>query len=455
MKTNHFTNRISVAVLSFLLLTASFTGCAGKTDNAGTTEASKETETTVTTVSEENTTSEIAETEEAKEPVTITYVSGQDETGALEKIIEAFEAKYEYITIDLQELPGNSDDIKKSISTSLAAESTTPDVFGVDIIWVSQFAAAGWLLDVTEEVSEISDEFLAGPLLTTEYDNKNYAFPNYTDVGLLYYRSDIISTPPTTWDELVELSKEYIGTNGIEYGYVFQAYQGEPVVCNALEFIKQNGGQDLVDGEFVLDSQNTIDALNFIIELIDTGISPEGVLTHKPEDTRAIFEEGKALFMRNWTYAYALSQAETSKVAGKVGVTTLPVGPDGTSSSGTVGGWNTAINSRTEHPEEAKLFAEFLSSAEAQKIRTILASTFPTNKAVYDDAEVNKALPYLSDLVEAFDESQPRPQVTDYSAISTILQEYLHKALTKELPVDTAVEELNNALNTAYKDQIS
>ena len=161
-------------------------------------------------------------------------------------------------------LPGASDDVKKSLMTSLAAGDSEPDVFECDIIWISQFAAAGWLLDVTDNLEAKSDEYLSGPLSTCYYDGKAYAYPNYTDVGLLYYRSDLVETPPTTWDELVSMSQEHIGSDGIEYGYVFQAFQGEPISCNMLEFIKQNGGTDYEDGQFAMNNENTIVRLNLL-----------------------------------------------------------------------------------------------------------------------------------------------------------------------------------------------
>lgn len=440
--------RLIYLLLVFVFISGSVIGCAKKS-NSNTEATSNNTSSKVTVQATVTPAPVTSGAQNTSEEVTLTYVAGKDDSGATQQIIEAFQTKYPNIKIDFQELPGNSDDVKKSISTSLAAGDSSPDVFSADIIWISQFASAGWLLDVTNEVSAIKDQYLSGPVLTTEYNGKNYAFPSYTDVGLLYYRKDLVETPPKTWDELVALSKEHIGKDGIEYGYVFQAFQGEPVVCNSLEFIKQNGGVDLVDGKFQINSKNAVDALKFMRSLIDEGISPEGVLTHKPEDTRAIFEEGKALFMRNWTYAYALANAETSKVAGKVGVTTLPVGPDGTSSSGTIGGWDIAINSKTEHKDAAILFAQYLSGAEAQKIRTVVASTFPTNKAVYEDEEIKAAAPYLADLAIAFDQAQPRPQVSDYAKVSGIIQEYTHKALTLDLDYETALNKLNDALNQA------
>jgi multiple sugar transport system substrate-binding protein len=364
-------------------------------------------------------------------------------------MIKAFNAKYPNITVDHQMTSGASDDVKKSLMTSFAAGDTDPDVIECDIIWVSQFAAAGWLMDLTSDLEAKSSDYLGGPLKTCYYDNKAYAFPDYTDVGLLYYRKDLVSTPPTTWDELVQDCKDNIGKNGIENGFAFQMFQGEPTSCNMLEFIKQDGGTDLTDGKFAMANDKTKAALEYVEGLIKDGISPESVLNNKPDDSKALFESGNTLFMRNWTYAYASAQKDTSKVAGNVGVTQLPVGPDGTSSSGTLGGWNMAINANTDAPEASKVFVEFMTSFEAQKIEAMERSTLPTVSKVYDDAEVQAKLPFLADVKDAADNAAPRPQVKDYPTISTIFQEYFHKALTGDMDNDAAMTEMDTKLNEA------
>lgn len=424
-------------LLATSVVAASFAGCGNESSS--------------TSASAASATDEAASPEDISGE--ITFVSANDQTGALDEMIESFNKVYPNVVVNHESLPGASDDIKESLMTSLAAGDSSPDVFECDIIWVSQFAAAGWLADVTEDIEPIADQYLGGPLSTVYYNDRAYAYPDYTDVGLLYYRSDIIDTPPTTWDELVELSNEYVGKDGIEYGYLFQMFQGEPTSCNMLEFIKQNGGQDLVNGEFKLNSSNSVESLEFVEELISSGVSPEGVLTHKPADSRAIFEEGNALFMRNWTSAYALTQTEEgSQVVGKVGVAALPTGPNGSSSSGTLGGWAFAVNAYSEQTEAAKAFAEYMSSYEAQKISALKRGTFPVVADVYDDEEVLSEQPYIAAVKDAADAAEPRPQVRDYSTVSTLFAEYIHKALTGELSNEEALETLDTKLNEALAE---
>lgn len=428
-------------LLSAALVTTAFAGCGGNSASNG------DSETGGTETTETAETTDAADTDLSAK---ITVVTANDTTGALEDMIAAFNEVYPNIEVDLQMSSGASDDVKKSLMTSFAAGDSDPDVIAADIIWISQFAAAGWLLDVTDELEAVSDQYLAGPLKTCYYEDRAYAFPDYTDVGLLYYRTDIIDTPPTTWDELVELAEEHKGEGGTDYGYIFQMFQGEPTSCNMLEFIKQNGGHDLDEtGKFSMANDNTYEALDFVKGLIADGITPEDVLNHKPDDSLSIFNEGKAIFMRNWTYAYARAESDESKVAGNVGVAPLPIGPNGTESSGTLGGWNLAINSQTDEKEASLLFVKFMSSFDAQKIEVTERGTFPTIAAIYDDEEVLAALPHLAYIKDAADNAAPRPQVRDYPTISTIFQEYFHKVLAGGADEKATIEEMDEKLNDA------
>lgn len=431
-------------LLSALLATSAFaTGCSSSSDSSAASASTDDTKATT----------EATTTAAKQEEASIVFASGKDTGGAIAAMIKEFQIENPNITVDFQELPGASDDIKKSVMTSLAAGDDDPDVLALDIIWVSQFASAGWLMDVTSDVNAIKDKYLGGPISTCFIGDKAYAFPDYTDVGLLYYRTDIITTPPKTWDELITMANEHKGEGGTEYGYVFQAFQGEPVVCNALEFIKQNGGTDLVDGKFSINSTQTIDALKFMRKLIDDGISPEGVLTHKPNDSLAIFSEGKSIFMRNWTYAYSCNSDPASKIQGKVGVAPLPVGPTGTESSGTLGGWNLGINTYTDEKDAAIKFASFISGEKGQKIRATNTGTFPVLEASYSDADILKVLPHLTSCASAVDEAKPRPQVDDYPAISSIMQPWFHKALTGDASYEDALTGMTNEVNALLSKQ--
>ena len=268
----------------------------------------------------------LAETEH--EPVTIQFLTGADSTGYTEALIEAFHAEYPWITVEINYIPGNTDDVKKSLINSLNAEDTDPDVFLTDVVWTGQFASAGWIKDLTGTYDPaIHSE---GAVQSCTYDGKLFAIPNYTDIQLLVYRSDIIGEDevPTTWQELLDVCAKYVGQDGINYGWLWQGAQKEAVVCNAVSFIGSNGGAFVKDGQIVCNSPETVEAVKFMHDMVyEYNYSPEDVLSHVPADTTPIYEQGVALFETCWPGGYAqLLVDDTSTVKDKVAITTMPVG---------------------------------------------------------------------------------------------------------------------------------
>ena len=292
-------------------------------------------------------------------PVTIQYRGLADSTGTTQKMAEDFMALYPWITVEIDEVPGNTDDVKKSLINSLNAGDSDPDVFLTDVVWTGQFAKTGWIMDLTDKFD--ASIYSEGSLQSCQYAGKYFAMPVYTDIQLLVYRSDIIGEDevPKTWDELLAVCEKYVGkAEGISYGWLWQGAQKEAVVCNAVSFIGSNGGAFVADGQAVANCKETVEAVQFMHDMIyKYNYSPEDVLSHVPANTTPIFEQGVALFATAWPGGYAqMLTDDTSTIKDKISITTMPVGFSGTQPGSCTGGWNIAINANTDHPEEALLF---------------------------------------------------------------------------------------------------
>ncbi|TCJ18911.1 extracellular solute-binding protein, partial [Rubrobacter taiwanensis] len=72
-----------------------------------------------------------------------------------------------------------------------------------DVIWPAQFAANGWIVDLSDRFGNRGD-FLEGTIQSNTYEGAIYGVPWFTDAGMLYYRADLLEEagvePPTTWD---------------------------------------------------------------------------------------------------------------------------------------------------------------------------------------------------------------------------------------------------------------
>src|SRR3546814_3937739 len=138
------------------------------------------------------------------------------------------------------------------------------------------------------------------------------------------------------------------------------------------------------DGEGTSDNDEAAAALDRAASWVGT-ISPRGVLNYAEEDARGAFQSGRAVFMRNWPYAWALANAGDSPVKGKVGVAALPAGEDGRPAA-TLGGQQLAVSRYSEHTAEAADLGRYLKSEDEQKRRALERSCNPPRHSLYDDA---------------------------------------------------------------------
>jgi len=374
----------------------------------------------------------------------------QRESPVERELLAAFEAAHPGVRVRQREMPASSDVQHQQFVTWLVAGDPSVDVYLIDVIWVAEFAAAGWIRPLDAFLAPARRaEFFPSLLRAMTYEGKPFALPRFTENGLLYYRKDLVPAPPATWDELVALAKRH-QRPGLA-GFVFQGLQYEGLVVNFLEHLWARGG-DVLDerGRAALHGPAGLSALTFLVDLLHTHrISPPGVTTYMERESLQEFLEGRAVFHRNWAYAWSQVERQDSKVRGRVGVAPLP-GAGGRPGAGALGGWNLAVSRFTRHPEAAWRLVDWLTSGAAQRRKALGEGRIPTLRALYADAEVLRANPHLAVLRTLLPAARPRPVSPFYPRLSGILQGYLSRALARTTtPQDAlagAAAELDRAL---------
>ncbi|WP_248446203.1 ABC transporter substrate-binding protein [Sinorhizobium meliloti] len=353
-------------------------------------------------------------------------------------------AKFEKETghkVNLVTMPASSSEQFSQYRLWLAAGNKDVDVYQTDVIWAPQLAEQ--FVDLTEATKDVVGEHFPTIIQSQTVNGKLVALPFYTDAPALYYRKDLLDkygkTPPKTWDELAATAKEVqdkeraAGSADI-WGFVFQGNAYEGLTCNALEWIKSSGGGQIIepDGTISVNNEKAAAAVEKVKEWIGT-IAPKGVLAYQEEESRGVWQTGNAVFMRNWPYAYALGNGDDSAVKGKFEVAPLPAATDGDQPSSTLGGWNLAVSKYSDEQEAAIAFVKFLGSAETQKVRAIELSNLPTIAALYDDAEVAAAQPFMPHWKPIFQSAVPRPSAVakvKYNEVSSKFWSAVHNTLS-------------------------
>jgi multiple sugar transport system substrate-binding protein len=341
-----------------------------------------------------------------------------DGTGIWRDLIQQFEHLHPDVRVQLIEGPPGTDTREDMYSTSFLSGDAGYDIVYCDVISVAKFAAAGWLMDLSGRPSkEDIGDYLPADLRAGTYRGRLYRIPAFTDAGVLYYRKDLVSSPPATFEDLLLLANKNKTTD--RWGFVWQGKQYEGLVTVYLEVLWGFGG-DWIDAEtheVLLDRPEALLALDFLKKTIGA-ISPPAVTTYTEEETRTLFQSGHSVFLRNWPYVWTLVNGPVSTVDGQVGMAPMVHAPGG-SSAAVLGGWGFGISTFTRNPAAAWQFVEFLTQGEQLHRVQLRAGRIPARKSLVPP-----------EFVSILNSARMRPPIPQYAQASDILQRWLSAALT-------------------------
>ena len=346
--------------------------------------------------------------------------------------LDRFRRENPDVLVRTETLPNASDVAREMFLTALEGGADDFDVFSIDVVWAPEFARAGWLADLSDAFppARLREEYLASAVEAVTLDGRIHAVPWFLDVGLLYYRTDLVPRAPRTYAELRDFARAAMERDRRLSGFLWQGRQYEGLNCNVFEAVWGHGGEVLRNGRIALESDEARAALGWLRETVVSGLSPRSVIASAEEETRRAFQDGRAVFLRNWPYVWAEVQKPGSAVRGKVGFAPLP-SANGAPGPGTLGGWQLAVNAHAPpwRRRAAERLVAFLTSHEAAVDLALHYSRIPARRAVYDDPRVRDRAPFIAALLPVALAARPRPVTPYYALASDSIQGELSAAV--------------------------
>jgi multiple sugar transport system substrate-binding protein len=377
----------------------------------------------------------------------ITYVQGKDNSNVVRPLIEKWNAAHPNEKVTFKEQTDQADQQHDDIVQHFQAKDASYDVVDVDVVWTAEFAAKGWLQPLKDKMAFDTSAMLKPTVNAATYKGTLYAAPQTSDGALLYYRKDLVPTPPKTWDEMMGMCSIAKQNNIGCYAGQFSKYEG--LTVNASEAINSAGGSVLdPDGKPSLNTDQAKAGLENLAKAYADGNIPKEGITFQEEQSRQAFQSGKLLFLRNWPYVYNLATTEgSSAVKDKLGIAPIP-GKDGPGAS-SLGGHSMAISVYSKNKATALDFLKFMTSEETEKFYATQGSLAPVLGSLYTDAALVKKLPYLPVLKTSIENAVPRPVSPFYPAVTKAIQENAYSAIKGEKPVDTALSDMQKSIESA------
>ncbi len=287
------------------------------------------------------------------------------------------------------------DFMEQRIQQLVAGESKDYDIYHYDSQWIGGLVARNALepLDGPDYLGnpnsmikfddffpELSYRLAKYPTEDAQLTAGNFgAFANTPTYGLpwslnaqaLWYRTDLVPTPPKTWDELRQMAKTL--TTGDVYGMAFQGSRaGDYISVDFLPIMWSFGGQlwdpTTYTAEGYVNSPESVAALQFMTDMVnvDKSVDPASGNWTINERLSAILQ-GKTAMSLNWVPLFGgiAEDPASSLVAGKIGLAPSPAGPGGQAAM--YGSQGSGINALSERKAEAWQYLQWLTSSDIQR----------------------------------------------------------------------------------------
>jgi multiple sugar transport system substrate-binding protein len=381
----------------------------------------------------------------AQNPNELVWAIGGSDIQTLQPTADLWNDAHPDTPVRIERLPNDADGQRIQLGLELNAEGTGFDVLGLDVIWTGEFAEYGWIDSLEELRDEAEQRIVEGPLQTAIYSDQFWVMPYTSNTGFLYYRTDLLGTPPKTWDEAVQIGKAAAEQARIA-PYVGQGAAYEGLVVNYLEYLWGAGGEVLTDDPFTV-LFNTTDAAKISTDFMYTsardGFYAPAFNTMQEQQAQITFAAGQAVFMRNWPSFYSIMQdPANSEIVGMYDIAPLPVFREG-ETTGALGGFNLALSKFSTKKELAKEFIRFASFNEQVQTGLGASARPPVLKVAYERLQNDPVMRLLGQILPG---AKPRPPVPFYNDISVAIQEQIFPAYTGQKPIPDALEEIQRSI---------
>ncbi len=382
-------------------------------------------------------------------PVALNLYLYPDNSGATQTAIKNCDAqsggKY---TISYQKLPNGSDGQRQQMVRRMAAHDSSLDILGLDVTWEAEFAQAGWVVPWTGTYLAQAENGTLGPALQTAmWKGQLVAVPDNTNTQLLWYRSDLVPTPPATWAQMIadaeQLAKEgkphYIEIQGAQY-------EGTTVWFNTM--VASAGGTVLnPDATQVTLGPQAVTALSIMKQLASSSAADPSLDVQMENPNRLAMEAG---FELNYPFVYPAMKTDNPKLFKVFKWAPYPEVTAGVPAKVTIGGIDLAVGAYSAHKDLAFQAALCLRDAQNQLNGATVGGVPPTIASLYDNPALFADYPFHADILSELQNASVRPKTPVYQVVSIDISHLISPpgGISPTGTKDSMAGQLNNALQS-------
>ncbi|GIE76613.1 sugar ABC transporter substrate-binding protein [Actinoplanes philippinensis] len=366
-------------------------------------------------------------------PGELVIVSGDEDgrAGSRQILIDLWNQQHPDKRARIEPVSGGADEEHSAMERyAKGEEEVKADILNLDMTSIAEFAAFGYIAEwpADRTPGQLLGELLEKPRASCYYQNRLWALPFNTDVGVMFARrSQLKSAPPTpplafTWNDVLDHEPPDKSTTP-EWAYAGQLDAYEGLTVNAVEALwavqKEIGGPAAsapsplgvpTDPAIWTAAVNRLYGPPGKPRVVDTDST-----SYREETTTAQFLNSRIVFMRNWPTAFRTlveaSDQQVTVAAADIVMTPLP-GP------AVLGGQNLAVVAGSPRGDDARELIAFLASEASQRLLMQVGGFAAATAATYDRPEIKAAHPYAPTIRSALEDSRQRLQTPYYPLFS-------------------------------------
>jgi multiple sugar transport system substrate-binding protein len=385
-------------------------------------------------------------------PVTLNFYSFNDQSGAVQTAVtncsKQSNGKY---TITYNKLPSSADDQRLQMARRLAAQDSTMDILGLDVTWEAEFSQAGWILPWTGTYKQQAEAgTLKVPLQTATWKGQLVAVPYNSNTQLLWYRDDLVKTPPTTWDQMIA-DAEQLAKEGKPHLIEIQGAQYEGVTVWFNTLVASAGGSILTPSSAnAAPGQAWLTALGTMKKLATSVAADPSLPVQQEDQGRLAMEAGTAAFELNYPFVYPSMKTDKPDLFKHFKWALYPGLVPGQPARVTIGGIDMAISKYSPNPDLAFQAALCLRDKQNQLLAATKGGLPPTLESLYSDPALFPDYPFHADILTSLQNASVRPQTPAYQSVSIVISHHVSPPASID-PVGTQnamASEINQALSS-------
>jgi len=382
----------------------------------------------------------------SRDTVTIIEFWGLGREGeVVAELLPQFHKEHPEIRVDVQQIPWTA--AHEKLLTAHVGNSL-PDVAQVGNTWIPEFSTLHAVepLDARLSAAMPRDDYFPGIWETNVVGGQLYGIPWYVDTRVLFYRTDMIATPPRTWTEWMAIMDRLKKQSKDPHFYPLLMPTNEwpqPVL------LASQLGAELVteDARAKFSDKRFVDAFSFYLDIYRRGYAPV-IGSSQVANLYQQFGAGEfAMFMSGPWDVGNLRDRLSKEQQGKWSTAPLPA-PDGTPYPGvSLSGGSSLVLFRSSKKQAASWkLIEFLSRPEIQIRFYELSGDLPARRSAWRTPDLVDD-PQIAAFRTQLDRTIALPRLPEWENIATSIFEHAQLASRGQFDAAEAGRRLDAKVN--------